>query len=252
MNTLYEAGAGTGSIDKLYDSIDKVKSTAAKAQNAILDVADELTELLIAANSVGGKVAQIVPSHLKTHIASLTKMAETDIKDIIDGTGPSSLKNLKDLLGAIPYRDLKPQDTTDVRSQISLQPNLAAGPQSAIHESLEDFYQSVLKEQAQTYEYPESVLDFNKLKETDIFGMPFERDMLESVNMKIAKPIDTKVLREKVRTRVDQDIFEDIGEELEEQKGKFKFENVRAFGGSDGMPMSFGALQEGISFVDNT
>jgi hypothetical protein len=242
--------AAVGNIDKLYSQIDKAVSSVSKAQNTLLDVADELTDLLLSANQIGGKVAQIIPSHLKPQIAAVTKMAETDLQSMIEGDGASSLKNLKDLLGNIPYRDLKPQDTTDVRSQISLQPNLAAGPQTAIHENLEEFYQESLREQAEKYEYPESVLNFDKLKESDIFGMKYEEDMLERAKMKLAKPIDTKVLREKIRTRVDEDIFEDQ-EELEEQ-GPLDFNNLRAFGGSDGIPISFGALREGINMVDNT
>jgi len=250
MEKLTEAG-NTGNIDKLYDSIEKIISTVNKAQNALLDVADELTELILSANQIGGRVAQIVPSHLKPHIAQITKMAETDLQEMMEGGSPSSLKNLKELIGNIPYRDLKPQNTTDVRAQISLQPNLAAGPQSAIQESnLEEYYQNTLKEQAQNYKYNDTILSFDKLKESDIFGMKYEEDMMSKVNMRLAKPIDTKVLREKVRTRIDQDIFEDT-EELQENS-RLDFNNLRAFGGSDGMNISFGALREGLNMVDNT
>jgi hypothetical protein len=244
--------AGTANIDKLYDSIEKVIVTVNKAQNALLDVADELTDLMISSNQIGGKISQLVPSHLKPHIASITKMSDSDLQEIIDGQGPSSLKNLKELIGNIPYRDLKPQDTTDIRSQISMQPNLANGPQSAIqHESLEEFYKNSLREQAENYEYNDTILNFDKLKESEIFGNKYEEDMMYLSKMKIAKPIDSKVIREKLRARVDQDIFEDIGEELQENQ-KLDFNNLRAFGGSDGMPLSFSSLKEGINLVDNT
>lgn len=240
MEKLNEAG-NTGNIDKLYDSIEKIISTVNKAQNALLDVADELTDLILSANQIGGKVAQIVPSHLKPHIAQITKMAETDLQEMMEGAGPSSLKNLKELIGNIPYRDLKPQNTTDVRAQISLQPNLAAGPQSAIQENLEDYYQKTLKEQAENYKYSDTMLSFDKLKESEIFGMKYEEDMMSKVNMRLAKPIDTKVLREKIRTRVDNDIFEET-EELQENR-KLDFSNLRAFGGSDGMNLSFDTIK---------
>jgi hypothetical protein len=243
--------AAVGNIDKLYQEIDKVASSVSKAQNALLDVADELTDLLLAATQIGGKVAQIVPAHLKPHIASITKMAETDLQEMSDGQGPSSLRNLKDLIGNIPYRELKPQDTTDVRSQISLQPNLSAGPQSAIKEqNLEEFYQNSLKEQAENYQYGDTILNFNKLLESDIFGVQYEEDMMERTKMKLAKPIDSKVIREKIRTRVDQDMFEDIDELQENQP--LDFNSLRAFGGRDGMNLSFGALKEGINMVDGT
>jgi hypothetical protein len=251
MEKINEA-AGVGNIDKLYSEIDKVKSTISKAQNALLDVADQLTDLILSANQIGGKVSQIVPSHLKPHISAITKMAETDLQEIAEGQSPSSLSNLKDVIGNIPYRDLKAQETSDVRSQISMQPNLAAGPQSAIQESsLEEFYQNHLKEQAQNYEYNDTVFQFDKLKETDIFGMQYEEDMMSSLNMKMAKPIDVKQVRQRVRERVDQDVFEELGEELQENT-KLDFNNLRAFGGADGMPMSFGALNEGGRMVDNT
>ncbi|MDR3063730.1 MAG: hypothetical protein LBU40_06295, partial [Methanobrevibacter sp.] len=236
----------------LYSQIDKITSTVSKAQNALLDVADELTDLILQANAIGGKVAQLVPSHLKPHIAAITKMADKDLQEINDGQGPSSLSNLKTLLGNIPYRDIRPQDTTDVRSQISMQPNLTAGPQSQISESsLEEFYKNTLKEQAENYQYNDTILSFDKLKESEIFGMKYEEDMLEKTKMRMSEPIDTKTLREKIRTRVDQDIFEDTGEELQENQ-RLDFNNIRAFGGSDGMPMSFGALREGINMVDAT
>jgi len=245
--------AAVGNIDKLYSEIDKIVSTVHKAQNSLLDVADELTDLVLSANQIGGKIAQIVPSHLMPHISLITKMAEKDLTDIAEGQTPSSLKNLKDLIGNIPYRDLKPQDTTDVRSKISMAPNLNAGPQSAIkEETLEEFYKNALKEQVENYKYNETVLDFDKLKESEIFGAQYDEDLMERVSMKLAKPIDTKVLREKIRTRVDQDIFEDNGEELNEDT-PLDFNHLpRGVGDAQGMPMSFGALREGLNMVDNT
>jgi hypothetical protein len=122
-------------------------------------------------------------------------------------------------------------------------------------ESLEDFYRNILRESAKNVDYDETSLSFDALKESDVFGQHFEEDMMDSVNMKIAKPIQSKRITEQMRAAVDDQMFEQFDGEQGEQlvEGKLDFNRLRPFAGKDGMPLSFSSLREGeINMVDNT
>jgi hypothetical protein len=242
----------SGNIDKLYSQIQKAASAIEKAQSAVLDAADEMDAILVESQAIGGKIAEIVPSHIKVHIAKLTEIADTQLGPIAKGDSQSSLDKLEELIGSIPYREIRPPTAQDRRQGISLQPNVSQGPQSAIQEqaSLEEFYRRGLREEAEGYEYDDGSLSFDKLKESNIFGTKLEDDMMSSVNMKLAKPISVAQVRERTRVAADDVMFEDQ-EELEES-GPLDFSRIRAFGGSDGIPMKFSALREGGTMVDNT
>lgn len=143
-NALQEAT--TGNVDKLYLLLDKTKGVVDKAANALMDVADALDDILVESSNIGGKIEEIVPSHVQTLISKITNMADVELGEISEN-GQSSLEGLKQLIGSIPYRDLKPE-TKEERvakmagrpdiSQASMTPDLSNGPRSQAlqHESL--------------------------------------------------------------------------------------------------------------------
>lgn len=248
MENLQEASVGN--IDRLYGEIDKVKTSIVKAQNSLLDVADELTNLILFSNQIGGKVSQIVPSYLKPHIALMTKLAQTDLQEISEGQTQSSLSNLKELLGSIPYRDLKPQDTQDVRNSISLQPNLANGPQTAIKENLsvEEFYANATQEFSKLKEN-DNCFSFENLKREENIGSDYDDNYSKFFEKQEIVPAQ---IRQRLREKVDSEVFEQKSYNSLQEQGPLDFSNLKAFGGSDGMPVTFGALNDSINMVDRT
>lgn len=140
-NALQEAT--TGNVDKLYLLLDKTKGVVDKAANALMDVADALDDILVESSNIGGKIEEIVPSHVQTLISKITNMADVELGEISEN-GQSSLESLKQLIGSIPYRDLKPETKEERvakmagRPDISTTPDLSNGPRSQAiqHESM--------------------------------------------------------------------------------------------------------------------
>lgn len=146
-------------VDAIYTSFDKCKSQLDKAINAVLDVADSLEDILVDATAVGGKIEEIIPSHIESLISKLTSIAENELQTMKEG-GQSSIESLKDLIGSIPYRDLKPETKEEKIAKISMRPNLSNGPQSA----------ALRREPAQQNESVDRasrVLNFESLREAD-------------------------------------------------------------------------------------
>lgn len=149
-------------VDAIYTSFDKCKSQLDKAINAVLDVADSLEDILVDATAVGGKIEEIIPSHIESLISKLTSIAENELQTMKEG-GQSSIESLKDLIGSIPYRDLKPETKEEKIAKISMRPNLSNGPQSA----------ALRREPAQQNESASNasrVLNFESLREADGLG----------------------------------------------------------------------------------
>lgn len=150
------------SVDAIYTSFDKCKSQLDKAINAVLDVADSLEDILVDATAVGGKIEEIIPSHIESLISKLTSIAENELQTMKEGD-QSSIESLKDLIGSIPYRDLKPETKEEKIAKISMRPNLSNGPQSA----------ALKREPAQQNESVDKasrVLNFESLREADGLG----------------------------------------------------------------------------------
>jgi hypothetical protein len=246
---------GQGStVDKVDQQLNKAISAIQKAQSAVLDAADAMDAVMVDAVACGGKVAELVPSHLKMHIAKLTDIADTQLGGISEGDNQSSLNKLKDLIGNIPYRDLRQPSAEDRRAQMATQPNLTAGPQSQIkaQESLEEFYRDVLKEDARNYQYEDKVFSFNVLKESGMFGEVLDSDVMNQFQKKpgevIAK-VDRSKLQEKMRVSAEDAMFEDKDLDELQESGPLNFNNISAFGGSDGMPLKFDSLSDGGHIV---
>ena len=143
-NALQEAT--TGNVDKLYLLLDKTKGIVDKAANALMDIADSLDDILVESSNIGGKIEEIVPSHIQVLISKITNMADVELGEISEN-GQSSLEGLKQLIGSIPYRDLKPETKEERvakisgRPDVSTTPDLSNGPKSQaiqqpVHESI--------------------------------------------------------------------------------------------------------------------
>jgi hypothetical protein len=251
MAQLREAGAG-GGVDKLRGQIKKSISAIEKAQSAILDAADELDDLLVQATAMGGFVANTIPSHIKMHIAKLTEIADKQLGEVSTGENQSSLKKIEELINNTPLGKFDSGDAETRRQQIAMQPNLTNGPQSQIAESLEDVYRNFLNKQATSVEYDANELRFDSLKESQLFGQKYEEDLMSALNMKMAKPIASKKITERLRVAADDNIFEQFDNNEHLTEGKLDFNNIRAFGGTDGIPLKFNNLSEGGNMVDKT
>src|SRR5574344_1742063 len=116
----------SGNVDKLYGLFYKFKDAIEKASNAVLDV------ILVESTAIGGKIEDMIPSHIETIITQLTNISDKELNALIDGNGQSSINALKDLVGSIPYRDLKPETKEERIEKISMKPDLQQGPQSSI------------------------------------------------------------------------------------------------------------------------
>lgn len=248
--SLREAGA-TGNVDRLFGQLERSMMAIEKVQSSLMDAADILDEILIESMAIGGKIAEIIPSHIQLHIAELTKIADQQMNPMIEG-GQSSLKSLQDLIGSIPYREIRPMSAEERRQSLTTAPDLSNGPQSQIagtqsQESLEDYYKNVLTDEAKQVGQNDTGLNFESIQESQVFGMKYEEDMMGSMNMKLAKPIDVKPIREKLRAAVEDEMLEDVNPLKE--SGPLDFSNLRAFGGGDGMPISFSTLTEGGHIV---
>lgn len=237
---LREAGTSTkGNIDKLDTLITKAKSSIEKAQSACLDAADDMDAIMIEAVAIGGKIAQIIPSHVKTHIAKLTQIADQELGGISDSESQSSLNKLQDFIGNIPYNEIRPKSASERRDQISMQPNLSAGPQSQISEnmSLEEAYKTILMQETEEV-YDDQSLNFNALKESQIFGQTLDAESINSIVRSSEKIIVPK-MRESLRNQVaaNDDSFEEQ-EELQES-GPLDFSKLRSFNENIELPPLF-------------
>ena len=244
---LYEAQGGN--VDKLYAQLDKADSAIQKAQAAVLDAADAMDAILVEAVTIGGSLAQTIPSHIKMHIAKLTEIADKQLGEISNGNSQSSINKLKELVENTPYRELKTVTPQARRDQIAGQPNVAApdlsgGTQSQISESLEQYYESL----GEKGYYQDKSFSFERLGESDIYGQKLEEDMMYQLGMRKAAPIqESRKIQERIRASVNDEFFEDQ-EELQES-GPLDFSKIRAFGGADGMPVSFSNLSDGYNVV---
>ncbi len=173
-----------GNIDSVYKLIIRAKEQVAKAQAAVLDVADIMDEIIVAATAVGGKVQEMVPQHINAGIDKLTKIADQDLGAVLDGD-QSSLTKLAELIESIPYRDIKPTSPSENREARKQMPNitgpdLSAGPQSQLakqNESTElsDYYyarKTAFDQQGR------GTFSFDQIRESKIFGEEYDEDMM--------------------------------------------------------------------------
>lgn len=230
-----------GSVDKLYSTFDRAIASVEKSISAVLDTCDILDDIMLESIALGGKIAEIIPSNIKSLMGTLTQIANNDLKGTIEG-GQTSLKSLKDVVGNMPYRDIQPQTKAERREELMTQPNLSAGPQSQIvHESLEDFYKDSLMEQARGNHYTESSLNFSKLTESEILGQgDMESFFTKGEIVSLVKP-DVNKITEAMR----KPLVEKTESLMESYTGDtLKFSQLTSVGGFDGLPTDFSTLKE--------
>ena len=262
-------------IDKVDSEIDKAKKDIQKAQDAILDICDSYDKAIKAvltaesslkkvsaeATITGGIVASMVPQQVQSVAQQLVTMAQTlgnQMQPVSANT--EQLNPLNDMLGNlqsslenIPYGKYK-EPSDDVRRALLLQSAAASGePQSAIMQedaSLEDFYRGYLREEIEENIYESNQLSFNQLKENQVFGQILDNEMMGVIGMKqAAVPIQAKAARQQIRevASINDSAFEEIEDRSNEKlaEGSFFNGSLKAFAGSDGMPLSFNTLREG-------
>ena len=115
-------------------------------------------DIVVDAPAIGGKVKEMVPSHIEKSISQLTDIVKNQMAAILDGNDQSSLKSIDDLVGSMPNRDLRPMSNEEEVEKISMKPNLANGPQSSV---LNGGGNNNLEEN-----YEEAQLDMSTLRES--------------------------------------------------------------------------------------
>lgn len=230
---LYEA---SGNVDKLYATLDKAKSMVEKAVNAVLDAAEVMDDVLVEATAIGGKVADIIPGHVESIMATLTDVAEHKLQALVEGNGQSSLESLKDLVGSIPYRDLRPETKEEKIGRITMRPDLSNGPRSAVLGGGEP-------QQPAMHESVESnVLSFEALRESEEFGQDLndEYDDFRELNAGLAgngpsyvSPIEKMNFFDKSERLVDDSALSD--DPLEGADGELSMDNINIPRMSDGI-----------------
>jgi len=134
------------SVDKLTADISKAKDSLESAMDAVTKAASVMYDIVVDATAIGGKVKEMVPSHIEKSISQLTDIVKNQMAAILDGNDQSSLKSIDDLVGSMPNRDLRPMSNEEEVEKISMKPNLANGPQSSVlngggNNNLEESYE---------------------------------------------------------------------------------------------------------------
>jgi hypothetical protein len=212
-------------------NVDKLLGLISKAQDTLLDAADILDQILIESAAVGGQIAQIIPPHIQSNIDKITAL--------VDSQEQSSLSKLDDLISNMPIRSIKsasPSERREARKQaVDVNPNTSGGPQSAMQES----WRSMARDEP---DYPASALNFNTLRESELFNHDEEEPLIEVTR---AKPIDTFAYKQRIRETINNDANEeedDESEALRESLDSFDLSKMVGIPGSvDGLP-SFGSL----------
>lgn len=203
--------ATTGNVDKLYLLLDKTKGIVDKAANALMDVADALDDILVESSNIGGKIEEIVPGHVQTLISKITNMADVELGEISE-SGQSSLESLKQLIGSIPYRELKPETKEERvakmagRPDVSTTPDLSNGPRSQAiqHESL------FANPEKESLDRLDEALGEYQTTPVDINGISRDVRKLQEFSPAISQsPIDTSAMISRDDLIVNDNAFEE-------------------------------------------
>jgi hypothetical protein len=216
-------------------NVDRLRTMIQKAQEQLLDAADTLDAAMVEASGVGGKIAQIIPPHVQAQIDKITS--------IIDGEDQSALTTLDELILNMPYRDLAPQSPSDRRAasnaRINVQPNTAAGPQTAVKESILNSYRR------EERDYEGNGLSWNKLNESSQFSHDSNDEF--GLSAFTEKPINTFQARQRIRETIESDDNEDLDhlEESMDGRGHFDWKAMgSAIGSIDARSMDFSSLKD--------
>jgi hypothetical protein len=259
----------SGNIDALTKQLKTAQQEVIKAEKAIqdaatalLDITDTLTEAVSESVLIGGRISQVVPSHLKVQISNLTQQANTlieqnvsKIKELSSGSEQSSLSNLIELIDNMPYRDIKPKDVqtkrAEIASGVNLNPDTSQGPQSqqlSEDMSLEEYYGNMrLRETVDEINITNPRNFFSSLRETGVFGQTLDPEMMSFTQRTPAVVQQVRKSNAKLQETINNDEFEDKGEQLQEA---FDFKNFKSPGiGSFGSALNFGTIGSGTHTV---
>lgn len=117
--------------DKLQADITKAQTELERAMDAVTKAASVMYDIIVDATAIGGKIKEIVPSHVEQSISKLTDIVKNQMSGMLDGQ-QGSLKALDDLIGNMPSREFRQKSNEEEIEEISMRPNLAAGPQSSV------------------------------------------------------------------------------------------------------------------------
>lgn len=118
--------------DKLQADITKAQTELERAMDAVTKAASVMYDIIVDATAIGGKVKEVVPSHVEQNISKLTDIVKNQMAGMLDGDSQSSLKALDELVGNMPSREFRQKSNEEEIEEISLKPNLANGPQSSV------------------------------------------------------------------------------------------------------------------------
>jgi len=248
-------------LNSFKSSISKIETSVSKAIDAVKKVDAELSALL--GEEGTQKISNInqetlkIPNNLSNFSTEFSNIIQK-LNNMIDPNNGSSMSKTAELINTLPVGSFDKKSPGEVKkdldNRVNLNVNYSDGPQSAIgsvkEQTLEDFYRNVLQEEVNTYEYDDNTLSFNSLRENNIFGVQYDGDMMAQFSKNVAKPVpqqERTVIREQMRAAADDEMFEDT-EHLTEGT-KLDFSRMKAFGGSDGMPLKFDALGGGGHIV---
>ena len=118
--------------DKLSADITKAQTELERAMDAVTKAAAVMYDIIVDATAIGGKVKELVPSHVEQSISKLTDIVKNQMSAMLDGDSQGSLKALDELVGNMPSREFRAKSNEEEIAEISMKPNLSNGPQSSI------------------------------------------------------------------------------------------------------------------------
>lgn len=118
--------------DKLSADITKAQTELERAMDAVTKAAAVMYDIIVDATAIGGKVKEVVPSHVEQSISKLTDIVKNQMAAMLDGDSQGSLKALDELVGNMPSREFRAKTNEEEIAEISMKPNLANGPQSSV------------------------------------------------------------------------------------------------------------------------
>jgi len=229
--------------------INKLFGALTKTQEQILGAIDQLNTISKEAIGFGGDIARVVPQNLKVSMDQL--------KEIVNGSGQSSLESIIQYLDNVPVSALRKQSlvkttindegidqsSSSVEAAINTTPNTSAGAQSAIaRESfkLSDFYKEQYKGKVDSAKTMRETgeLSFDAVLRENEIGVEYE-DLVNggeaaSLNFKRIKEDETEGYAKRFGLSVmnesdfnDEDEYEDDDEEkLEESSYKGTWQDL--------------------------
>jgi len=226
-------------VDTAISSLKKAKDAVQKAQSTLITLVKDTAALV---SSVGGCRTEVVQREHVNIQACVQPFdsAQQNLGAILNELNSKIeiIKKVKTASGLVPRGEMREPTAEETADQITAKVQITES-------SLDEYFRSLLLTEADN-SYDENVLSFDALRESQVFGHKYETDIMEGIGMKQAVIQPATKIREKLRVAANDIMFEDVddsdrsGEKL--QEGAFFNGQLKAFGGSDGMPLNFSTL----------